>query len=449
MTVRRMATGLLGILLLSTCPVEGKAQGSASNPGPWREAELVDGVAAVVGDYPVLRSQVEEQFTLLAPRLQIDPNDSSQANQLRREILDKLIHERLLKVEAEGLGIEVDQKQVDAGVEEEIQANRDRLGDEGFASQLLAEGLTEDELRSDYATKLHEEFLTRQLLQREVYAKVTVTDTQVLRHFEENRDKIGKRPRSLRVLNLFVRTTPDSLIENTYRERAGEVRTEILGGLSFEEAAKRYSDDESTADKGGLLGRFAPGDLGDPNFEGAAFTLPIGEVSAPVRTNLGYHLIQVDDRDPEGAWTQVRHILIGITPSRSDKQRTRMKVEKIREEIVSNAIDFSTAVARYSQNEPTRQNGGDIGWLPIDGFMGETRAVVESLRVGDVSRIAQVEGGFHIFKLIGEQAETDYVFDEIKDELRNIVEMEERQKRLDEYLAELRAKTFVEIRPIQ
>ena len=87
-----------------------------------------------------------------------------------------------------------------------------------------------------------------------------------------------------------------------------------------------------------------------------------------------------------------------------------------------------------------------MGWLAIDNFLGDTRGAVDSLRVGEVSRVAAVEGGFHLFKLIGEQAESEYSFEEIKDELRGMVEREERQKRLETYLKELREPSFVEVR---
>ena len=66
-----------------------------------------------------------------------------------------------------------------------------------------------------------------------------------------------------------------------------------------------------------------------------------------------------------------------------------------------------------------------------------------------MSPVAAVEGGFHVFKLIGEQAETEYALEEIRPQLRDAIEMEERQTRLESYLAELRGKTFVEVRPIQ
>ncbi|MDM7914665.1 MAG: peptidylprolyl isomerase, partial [Candidatus Eisenbacteria bacterium] len=273
-----------------------------------------------------------------------------------------------------------------------------------------------------------------------------VSDADVQKQFEEHRGDIGKKPRALRVLDLFVRISPDSTIERTYRQKAQDIYEEIQKGLAFDEAARRYSDDENSRDQGGLLGRFGPGDLGDRNFESRAFTLPIGEVSRPIRTNLGYHLIQVMDRDSSGAWAQVRHILVKITPTRSDESRTRARVDEIRKEIVSGAIDFAEAVRKYSDDPATRQTGGDVGWLPIDNFLGDTQGAVDSLRVGQISRPAKVEGGFHLFKLLGEQAETDYTFDEVRDQLRAMVERDERQKKLEAYIAELRNKTFVEVR---
>ena len=154
------------------------------------------------------------------------------------------------------------------------------------------------------------------------------------------------------------------------------------------------------------------------------------------------------DRDPDGAWAQIRHILIGVAPSRSDESRLKQRIESMRAEILAGKLDFADAVRRYSDDVASRETGGDVGWLPIDNFLGDTRGAVDSLRVGEVSTVAAVEGGFHLFKLVGEQAETAYSFEEIRDELRGMVENQERQKRLDAYLTELRKKIFVEIRPL-
>lgn len=437
--------GMAGLLLAAL--VIGST-GPALGQAPTAAGGVIEGVAAVVGDKPILRSEVEEQFIALSPQFQVDPSDSSQANQLRREILDNLISEQLLTQEAEAVGLKVDEAAIDEAVSQAIESDRARLGAEGFAEQLKKEGLTEAGLRTRYSEEAQQELLRRNLLQKEVFAKVTVTDAQVRKSFTDNKEKIGKKPRALRVLDLFIRTTPDSLIEQAQRKRAEGVRSEIVGGLAFDEAAKKYSDDEKSRAQGGLLPPFAPGDLGDRSFEKVAFSLPVGEVSEPVRTNLGYHIVQVVNRDAQAQSVQIRHILIKVTPTRADESRIRAKVDSIHDEIASGKLDFADAVRRYSNDSASREVGGDVGWLAIDNFLGDTRGAVDSLRVGQVSRVAQVDGGYHIFKLTGEQAESEYNFDEIKDDLRGMVEREERQKRLEAYLKELRGRYFVEVRPM-
>jgi peptidyl-prolyl cis-trans isomerase SurA len=434
--------------LAGAIPASG--QGTATAPGPRAGTTPVDGVVALVGDHPVLRSEVEEQLQFLAPQFQVNMQDSTQVNQLRREIVDNLINEQLLLLEAEAQGIKVEADQVTQAVEETIRSDRERLGDQGFAEQLQREGVTETELRSIYAEDLRKDFLRRQLIQKEVFTKIEVTEAAIEQHFKENREKIGSKPRALRVLDLFVRTKPDSVVEASYRKRAEEIREDLLAGkLTFEEAARQHSDDERSRDRGGLIGVFGPGDLGDRTFEQAAFDLTIGQVSEPIRTNLGYHLIDVMERDQGGEWAKVRHVLVKVTPSRSDEQKTRDRAAQIREQIASGKLDFAAAVRRYSDDPATREAGGDVGWLPITNFLGETKSAVETLRVGDVSPLAAVEGGFHIFKLTGEQAESEYALEEIRPELRAAIERDERQKRLETYLTELRGKTYVEVRPLQ
>ncbi len=443
-TAVSLLTGL--VVYVGGNPVWG--QGTTTAPGP-RVGAPIEGVAAVVGDRPILRSEVEEQFMLLAPQFQVDPADTSQANQLRREILDNLVSEHLLNIEAESQGIKVDDAEVTKAVEEAIQGDRARLGAEGFAAQLVREGITEADLRVRYSQEAKGEMIRRRLVEREIFAKVQVTDAQVEKYFRENREKLGKKPRALRVLDLYFRVTPDSTIEMTHKKRADQIRGEILGGLAFEEAAKRYSDDERSRDSGGLIGRFGPGDLGDRSFEAIAFALPVGEISQPVRTNLGFHIVQVMDRDPEGRWAQIRHILVRAVPSRADESRVRAEIERIRERIVTAQMTFEEAVRIHSDDAASREAGGDVGWLAIDNFLGETRAAVENLRVGEVSPVAAVEGGFHLFKLIGEQAETEYSFAEIKDDLKAMVQREEQQAKLEEYLGGLRKKSFIDIRPLR
>ncbi len=199
---------VLAAIALSILWVQGaRSQGTKGSPGP-RQGGVVEGVAAVVGNQPIMRSEVDEQFTALAPQFQVDPSDTSQSNQLRREILDNLISEQLLTQQAEKEGLKVDDAQIKEAVDSAVQGDRERLGAEGFANELKKEGINEEQLRQRYGDEARKELLRRQLLQKEVFSKVSITDADVQKAYQENKDKIGKKPRALRVLDLFVRTTP-------------------------------------------------------------------------------------------------------------------------------------------------------------------------------------------------------------------------------------------------
>ncbi len=302
----------MAAMLLAGLAVGSNGQGVPGAAGPRAGAKVVEGVVAVVGDTPILRSELNDRYAMLSPQFEIAADDTARANQLRREILDNLVSEQLLLQEAEGQGLKADQEQIDSAVASAIDGDRQRLGPDGFNAELTNEGITEADLRARYASEARKEILRRQLLQKEVVSKVTVTDAQVEQNFRENKDKIGMRPRALRVLDLFVRIAPDTLIETTYRKRAEEVRKEIEGGLSFEEAAKRYSDDEKTRDDGGLLGRFGPGRSRRPHLRARGLH---GDPRRPGRPDTHQSRISLDQDHGQGSAGSV-----GADPAHPDRR---------------------------------------------------------------------------------------------------------------------------------
>jgi parvulin-like peptidyl-prolyl isomerase len=165
-----------------------------------------------------------------------------------------------------------------------------------------------------------------------------------------------------------------------------------------------------------------------------------------VQSRFGYHLLKVTERDPGGQWTDVRHILVAVTPSRADVAATRETAERIRGELAGGALDFVEAIRRHSDDPASRANEGDLGWIPIDSFYGDMRSVADTLRVGRISPPVEGDGGFHVFKILGEQAEGNYTFDEVSDQLKQLAFQQAMQEQLRAWLDELRKKFYVENR---
>lgn len=408
-------------------------------------AKTAEGIAAVVGDRPILRSEVEEQFQSLAPQMQVDPADTAASNGLRREILGRLVDDQVLVLEAKSQSIEVTEEEVRQEVQQAIQNNIEQLGGaDAFQAQLKKEGLTQVQLEQRYTDEARKQLLAQRLIQKEVRPKINLSEEDVKRFYQDNRDRLPKKPRSLHLYDLFILVRPDSVLDLRARDRAAAAKKAIAGGMSFAEAAKQNSD-APDAPEGGHLGRFTKDDL-DGDFERAAFSVPVGQVSDPVRSRYGWHVLKVTDRDPQGEWVELDHILAEVTPTRSDINRTVDRVNTVRASIVSGKTTFADAVRSYSDDEDSRGKDGDLGWIPITALGGAIKDVVDTLRVGRVSLPVSDNGGVHLVKLVGEEAEGSYAFDEVKDELRQMAGQQALETNLRGYLDQLRTKYFVEVR---
>lgn len=434
--------GIAGILLGA-----GRACGQgAESAGTAPSGKPVEEILAVVGGTPILRSQVEEQVELVAEQIQADLADTSVSHRLRRDVLEDLIDNQLLQLEAEARSVKATDAEIQAEVDGAIDGNVRALGGtDGFRAQLEKEGLTEETLRSRYREEARKRIVARKLVDQEIRPQVTVTDEMGRAFFQENRSQLPKKPRALRIQDLFLRTHADTLLVERARQTASEVRTRILtGATSFEDAAATYSDDPR-GKEGGVLGRFARDEL-DPDLASGAFATPVGQVSEPLPSRFGYHLLKVVGRDPNGEWVDLKHILIGVTPSRADVAATRERAASIRAELVSGRLDFTEAIRAHSADPEARAADGDLGWIPIDSFYGDMRAVADTLRVGRISPPVEGDGGFHVFKILGEQAEGNYTYDEVSDQLKQLAFQQAMQEKLRGWLGELRKKYFVENR---
>jgi peptidyl-prolyl cis-trans isomerase SurA len=409
--------------------------------------QYLEKIVAVVEDQEILLSEVTENYQLLASQGVVDASDTAAVRTIQRQILDKLIDDKLLILEAESQEIQVTGEEVEQAVEQTINGFIDQIGGrDAFLRQLEQEGLTEEELRTRYREDARSQILASRLIGREIRSKIEVTDEDVREFYEENRDELPKKVRMMRISDIYISVRADSLIVGRRFEEASLIRDQILGGeVSFEEAAQSYSDDPSGA-QGGNLGRFGRGDF-DPAFEEAAFALAPGEISEPVRTRFGLHLIRLDQIDPEGQWANVHHILFGIAPSRVDEAMAKKRAEGIRDRIVGGE-SFESVAREVSEDPQAASRGGDLGWLPMQAFQGAVKETVDSLGVGEVSDVVPGDGGFHILKITGVQEPGEYTFEEIQEDLAEMAFQSRMEEAYAKWMEDLREKYYVEVHPL-
>jgi len=381
-------------------------------------------IAAIVNKTVILSSEVDEQVRQAGARYGVSPSDSVNTAKLRKEVLNQLIEKEVILAEATRLGVTVSPKDVNEGVDQEIGALKERLGgDEQFRQALAQENTTEAGLRKKYEPEVREQLVIMRTISKEVQSKTQVTDAEVRAFYVANKDSIGKRPEALRLAHILIAFEPDSIQAKRARQRADSIRTAVVKGGSFAKLAERFSDDPS-GKRGGDLGIFGRGDM-VPEFEDVAFGLKPKEISTPVRTRFGFHLIEVlehfpaNDSLPERV--HARHIMIATKPTPADEERARVRALALRDSLLHGA-DFGAMAKRYSMDAATRDSAGSLGEVPVPGLAPNMREVLTALREGEVSTPFKRDSGYHIFKVLGRVPEAEYKYDEIKDDLKRMAQ---------------------------
>jgi len=252
-------------------------------------ARVVDKVMATVNGEVILASEYEKKLKMLEVILPRDASDE-QMDELKREVLQQMINEKLMKQEAEKKKIYVGEKEIKDG----IGKIRDRFDtDEEFEAELARQGMTKD----NFKDQIKNQMIVMKLIDQEVKPRVPrPTDEEIRKFYEENEEKMVE-PEQIRVRHILIRsTTAQPRIEALKKIR--DIQKKVKANeANFSEIAKKHSECMS-APKGGDLGFITKGEM-VPEFEKAAFALKVGEVSDVVETKYGFHVIKCVEKKSE------------------------------------------------------------------------------------------------------------------------------------------------------
>lgn len=439
-------------------PARPAAPKPAAPPASDMEDVALDAIAAMVNDEPVLASDVEEQLFMFLQRTQARP-DSSQIDTLRRQVLDQLIDDKLIVAEARKQNITIPPAELNRQIDQALAEAKERLGgEEAFQQQLMKENTTEARLRERYKGDIERQMLEQRIVSKSVPRK-TVTQAEAAAYFTANKDKFPKVPQQLRLQVIQITPSPDSAALKAGRAKIEAVRKRILSGEKFAKVAAEVSDDPATGKSGGDLGFFRRGQM-EPTIEDAAFALPDGKLSQPLRTPYGFHLVEPIERDtvrgPNGKDSldvdgrpivemHARHILVKVVPNDADIERAFQQAKSVQEQAAKGS-DFAALVKKYSQYQGATTPDGDVGFLSVAQLQANIRAGLEPLKIGQVSEVLPNAQGFNIFKVTDKKPEREYQLAEIKEELPAAVAEAQFRERYDAWVKSLRAKAQIEYR---
>jgi len=390
----------------------------------------VDGIAAIVGDQIILQSEIKEFYN----NWNANPQQPYKITQ--EEALQILIEDALIMEKARKEGITADETLVEMRVEqimEQLIANFPSR--ESFLAALRQEGLTEQELRNQYREEIRKGIIKETLLGQEVFSNIRVSEYEKQQYYETHKDSLPMKPLMAKIAYIVVTPQPDKSKEEVALQQALEIKEKLEQGADFEELAHQYSACP-TASQGGDLGYFSQGTMVEP-FEDVAFSLEVGEISEPVLTEFGYHIIKVDDkRDDE---IHAYHILIPLDVDEEDVSRARTRIDSIYQEL-KNGADFLKLAEENSESFFIEEYPVDrLSKIPYFG------KVINNLEPGEYSEVVEIQKSFYIFTHLGYVDPQPYTYEEISDQIETLVLMEKRQKAFEKWIEELKEEIYMKI----
>jgi peptidyl-prolyl cis-trans isomerase SurA len=420
---------LLACLLIGASP--------ASSQAPIEE---LDAIVAVVNDDVVVRSELDTEIELILPQMQKAGTPAPPRPQLEKQVLDRLILKRLQAQRARDLGIQVEEATLNEALTNIAQRNGLTL--EELQATLEAGGIRFADFREDTRSQI----VTSRLQNQEVVNKIQVTDQEIDRFLERESSRLVEREQvRLQHILIALPENPTPAQVQAAETKATRLVTRLRGGEDFAKLAAAESDGRNAL-QGGDLGWFEMGAVPSLVSE-LAFTMAEGEISDPLSSPSGYHIIKLTEikaaTPADVVQTNARHILIRTNELVADDDAKR-RLEQLRMRILG-GDDFAALARSNSDDTGSALKGGDLGWVNPGDTVPDFEEAMNALPPNGVSEPFQSPFGWHIVQVI-ERRNQNQEGEFMRLKAREALQRRKAEEATEEWLRQLRDEAYVEIR---
>lgn len=406
-----------------------------------RPARNGDFIVAVVNQELVTASELETRLARVHQEAARSKATLPPADTLRRQVLDTLIDERVQLTHARENAPRVDESEVDRAVVNVAVQNQ--LTPTQLRERLRREGVDYGRFRSN----VRDQLITERVREREVIGRIRVSDAEVDAFLDKRRAESGAATEyNIAQILVTVREGADLAEVAQRRQRADAAMARVRGGEPFEVVARELSEDPNRA-QGGALGPRAADRLPDVFVE-AVRGLKAGETApALLRTGAGFHLLKLVDKREADAFrvpqTRVRHILLRVSPQLTQESAQR-RLAEFKRRIEGGGASFEQ-LARENSEDGSAAQGGDLGWAAPGTFVPEFEQAMNALPLNGLSEPIVSRFGVHLLQ-VQDRRQVTMDLKQQREMARNALREQKFDDAYAEWLAELRARAYVEIR---
>jgi peptidyl-prolyl cis-trans isomerase SurA len=407
--------------------------------------KIADKIIAVLGENIVLQSDIDGQFA------QYIAQGYANKPELKCQILESLITQKLLQNQAQLDSIEVSEGQVEDELNRRLNYFISQIGSQEKLEQFLGKSVIEfkSDLRDDVRS-----VIMAQNMQSQITRGVTITPNEIKTFYDKIPvDSLPYFNKEVQIA-VIVKKPEISLASKTEaKDKLEELRARVAKGEDFATLAILYSQDGS-AKSGGELGFVGRGALVKA-FEAVAFKLKPGELSQIVETEFGFHIVQLVER--RGEQVNVRHILIKPSTKSSDLKKAKSDLDSLYTLLIANELKFTDAAAKYSDDDATKRNGGMMQnaqdgstKIPTDQLDPNLFFAIDNLKVGEISQptLFTLPSGEQAYRVVQFISKTEPHRANLKDDYQKIQQAalsSKQNKTMEDWFDKKRASTFIKI----
>ena len=360
----------------------------------FAQQQHIDGVAAIVGENIILKSDVSQVVGMTALQQGLDVSkDVDVLMKLQEGVLSSLIDQKVILEMAKLDSIEIADKDVENALDQQVENFILRAGSEDVAETMLGQSLSD--FRREFWYDMRDRLITEQY-QQQLIMSVNINRGGVFNFYEEYKDSLPDFPIKMKIRHLLTRIKAGEESKKNALFEIKQIRDRILNGELFSDLAKAFSDDPGSKNNGGSLGYIRRNQM-VKEFETKAYTQEINSISDPVETVFGYHILETTEKS--GEKIKVRHILISPEVTEKDESLAYKYALSLRDSS-TNLNKFKKLVFEKSEDDQTQKIGGDLGWItPNNSPIPEISEVLGLLEVGECSRPVKTSFGYHLLWL--------------------------------------------------
>ena len=439
----RIAAALVLALLVPLASAQtgaGAASRAASGAVPAAAPRTADYIVAVVNQELVTNGELEQRMERIR-------DDAARSNtplpppaQLRKEVLESLINERVQLTHARNSGQTIDEAELDRAVTNVAAQNQLTLAQ--LLERLRQQGISYGVFRNN----VRDQMLIERVREREVNARIRITEQEVDAQLEAERKAAGQQT-ELDIAQILV-TVPEGASDAVVAERRARAEAafaRVKAGESFEAVAREVSED-GNRERGGVIG-LKPADRLPDLFVSAVSSLKVGEMTPQLlRSGAGFHILKLlERRDPGTVMVQQthRHILLRVS-DQLPQEAALKRLAEFKREILSGAKTFEE-VARANSEDASAPQGGDLGWASPGAFVPEFEEAMKALPLQGISDPFVSRFGVHIVQVLGRR-EVALDARQLREQARNVLREQKFRPAYLDWLRDLRARAYVELR---